>query len=123
MTDNNTPGVRDIPAPSWTVLDSDTFTDEAGETSFYFIKLGQKHIARLLPEPGSRVDTLGKFVETEYVHVASTHRNFTDKAGSFTYNEAVVTVTDENGKPYEGFLMMAQRHLTLEEIMFSIGEM
>jgi hypothetical protein len=103
---------RDLPKPGWELLDRSETKD--GAKQVYHVKLAQPHIARLLANQ--------KFVEVEYVHVNVTHKNITDASGSFIFNETAITASDEAGALFESYLFYAHRALTLEESLFSIGE-
>lgn len=103
---------RDLPKPGWQLIDQTETKD--GAKKVYHVKLAQPHIARLV--------TNQKFVEVEYVHVNVTHKDIKDSSGSFVYNESTVTASDEAGALYEGYLYFAHRALSLNEILFAIGE-
>lgn len=103
---------RDLPKPGWELLDRSETKD--GAKQVYHVKLAQPHIARLLANQ--------KFVEVEYVHVNVTHKNITDANGSFVYNESTVTASDETGALYDSYMYFAHRALSLDEILFAIGE-
>lgn len=107
---------REISAPKYRVLDKREEDD--GTRNVYHVKLGQPHIARML----NAGDAASPFVEVEYVHITAVRKAVQDKEGQFVYNETSVTVSDEDGEAHQAYLFFAHRQLTLEETLFSIGE-
>lgn len=87
---------------------------EAGIQTLTHVKLSKPHIARLTGK--------GEYVEVEYVLVGAVVLNKKDAHGEFKYEETAVTASDADATSHEAFLFLAQRALTVEEAMFSIGE-
>lgn len=102
---------RELPAPKYRVLEKRE--EEDGTRNVYHVKLGQPHIARMLD---------AGFVEVEYVHITAVRKAVEDKSGQFVYNETSVTASDEEGAAHQAYLFFAHRQLSLEETLFSIGE-
>lgn len=46
----------------------------------------------------------------------------TDANGLFHYEETIITASDEDAKSVEAILYLSARQLSLEEALFSIGE-
>jgi len=116
MTDDTTPThTRDIPAPGWKVLKTDA--DAQGTRTTHHVKLGRTHVARqFADEKGNRVKPT--FVEVDYVRVQATRKQV---QGTW-YQETAVTASDEDGNDYGSYLFFALRALSLDEALFSIGE-
>lgn len=103
--------------PSYKVLK--TLIDEKDENGQFqtlkLVKLGHTHVARIL---GKR-----EYVDVDYVAAGAARLTQEDEHGTFFYEESVAIASDEDGTEHHAYLYFGPRALTLEEIMFTIGEM
>jgi len=90
-------------------------TDEA---ELWHVKLDKPRIARRVAADGGR----GSFVEVDHVLVGVSSLTKEDKHGRFHYTETAVVGTDETGKHEPVFVYLTPSALTLEEVLWIIGE-
>lgn len=93
------------------VTDTDTH-------KLWHVKLDKSKIARKMTTDGAR----GGYVEVDHVLVGVSDIEKEDSRGKFFYRETVVIGTDEKGESSPIFLYLTQRVLTLDEVLWMIGE-
>jgi hypothetical protein len=109
--------VLDVPErePTYKVLEVlDKHEEEGNKFELLHVKLSRAHVFR-------KVGTQ-KYADTNHVLVGVASLTKTDANGEYHYEETAITASDEDGKSYEGFLYFGPRALTIEEAMFTIGE-
>lgn len=108
----------DLPKPGFQLLATpvdEKSEDETQYRRFQHVKLSRTHTARITGKP--------EYVDVDYVYVGTVALRKEDKDGTFTYEETLITASDEDGEYHEAILYLAPRALSLDEAMFAIGEL
>lgn len=95
-----------------TLTDTDTH-------KLWHVKLDKPRIARKMSADGSR----GGYVQVEYVLIGVSDIEKEDKLGKFSYRETCILGTDETGKSEPIYMYLVQGCLTLDEALWTIGDM